>query len=64
MGLMVFKCLNNLAGRGLFGWDGFLACRIAGVVAFVWVITLGYYFLIVFVQSYEFIIWGIFGCFV
>ena len=21
-------------GRGLFGWDGFLACRIAGVVAF------------------------------
>ena len=44
-------------GRGLFGWDGFLACRIAGVVAFVWVITPGYYFLIVFVQyvslSYE-----------
>ena len=34
----------------MFGWDGFLACRIAGVVAFVWVITPGYSFQIVFVQ--------------
>ena len=47
--------MNLGSQRGEYDWDGFLLIGL--LVAFVWVITPGYYFLIVFVQyvsvSYE-----------